>query len=218
MGDIKQLTRRPGQPDGQQLLRGASGLGAAAWGGQGSVEDQHRGGWAILIVHPGPVISARNGSNPPGWRLRLPTGGKAKKRGWRQLPPQRGTGSSYGRRLRKHRTEEEEVEDVNQLLGAAGFPDPRLNISVSVPWGPGKTIVPASYGVSPRSLRRDACRAVSFPEGDRSCIFSSSCTDSCLEVQTQIVLAVSDSTVGSARCLILQKMFSSGWAVLPLPH
>lgn len=155
---------------------------------------------------------------PQGWRLRLPTGGKAKKRGWRQLLPQRGTGSSYGRRLREHRTEEEELEDVNQLLGAAGFPDPRLNISVSVPWGPGKTIVPASYRVSPRSLRRDACRAVSFPEGDRSCIFSSSCTDSCLEVQTQILLVVSDSTVGSAHCLILQKMFGSGLAVLPLPH
>lgn len=31
MGDIKQLTRRPRQPDGQQLLQGA------LWGGRGQL-------------------------------------------------------------------------------------------------------------------------------------------------------------------------------------
>jgi len=52
----------------------------------------------------------------------------------------------------KHQTQEEEMEDVNQLLWASGFPDPSLNISVSVPWGPRKPVFPPSYGVRPRSL------------------------------------------------------------------
>jgi len=35
MGDIKQLTRRPGQPDGQQLLQEASGVGGQLLRGDG---------------------------------------------------------------------------------------------------------------------------------------------------------------------------------------
>lgn len=38
IGDIKQLTRRPEQPDGQQLLQGASGVrGAAVQGEDGGL-------------------------------------------------------------------------------------------------------------------------------------------------------------------------------------
>lgn len=47
MGDIKQLTRRPGQPDGQQLLQGASGVG-----GQ------------LLRVGRGPWGSSTEGAEP----------------------------------------------------------------------------------------------------------------------------------------------------------
>lgn len=67
MGDIKQLTRRPRQPDGQQLLQGALGVaGGSCSGGTGIC-----GGAALRrtshfkILHP-PVISDMNGSNLPG--------------------------------------------------------------------------------------------------------------------------------------------------------
>lgn len=81
-----------------------------------------------------------------------------------------------------------------------------------------KPLIPPSYGSRPRSPQRYPCRAVSFSEGDRSRVFSSSCIDSCLEVQTQIIPVVSDSMVGWARCLILRKMSGLGWAVLPLQY
>lgn len=82
MGDIKQLTRRPRQPDRQQLLQGALGggrgqllRGTGVHGGAALRRTSH-----FKISHP-PVISDMKGLISSGLRLlgraRPPTGGKA---------------------------------------------------------------------------------------------------------------------------------------------
>lgn len=70
-------------------------------------------------------------------------------------------------------------------------------------------------GVRPRSLRRDPCKGGSFSEGDRSCIFLSSCISSCLEVQNQIILVVSESMVESAVACFSRRCLSQAGLCYP---
>lgn len=69
--------------------------GSCSGGGRGSVGEQHEGGWAILTFHaPLQSFQIWMGLISPGSRLRarghLPTGGKAKQQGRRQLQLQIG--------------------------------------------------------------------------------------------------------------------------------
>lgn len=145
MGDIKQLTRRPRQPDRQQLLQGALGggrgqllRGTGVHGGAALRRTSH-----FKISHP-PVISDMKGLISSGLRL-LGRARRVHQQVVRQRQSSEAEGSCCCRgALASAAAEgstgrcelwikEEEVENVEQLLWAPGFSDPGLNLSVSIP-------------------------------------------------------------------------------------
>lgn len=86
---------------------------------------------------------------------------------------------------------------------------------MSLPWRPKKPVFPCSYRVRPRSLRRDPYRAGSFSEGGRSRAFLSSCINSCLEVQNQIILVISELMAGSAVACFSRRCLSQAGLCYP---